>query len=238
MTTTTTRIQIIHETRIRGHRLGRHIEHDPRSRAFELVVAPASAPLVSRAWKRHAPIFDQGDLGKCTCEAMGGCKMTEPFFDPSIVVSDATTTALYGEATRLDKIPGAYPPDDTGSSGIAAAKAATRRGWFTGYKHAFSLRAALAALQAGPVAIGINWYEGFDKPQGAHAELVIGGAVRGGHEVEINEIDVSRRLIRGPNSWSDQWGDHGFFCISFDTFERLLAEDGDVTIPRLDGAVA
>lgn len=220
-------------------RLGRHVEHDPRSKAFGTV--HALAPLVSMRWARVGPVFDQGaptpeapeGLGSCTCEAMVGCLMTAPFFDPDRRLTQADCVALYSDATRLDKIAGHYPPDDTGSSGLAAAKAAHKRGWLHAYHHAFTLHAALAALRKGPVMIGVNWYEGFDAPAGQRAELQIAGDVRGGHELEVNEIDVPAQLIRGPNSWGDEWGDHGFYTMSFETLHRLLHEDGDCTVPVL-----
>lgn len=225
------RVTVIHERRVTGRRLGRHIEHDPRSKAFAIKAPVDATPIVSKVWTRHAPIFDQGDLGKCTCEAAGGCAMTEPLFVPGRLITDVDTTALYTEATKLDRIPGQYPPDDTGSTGLAAAKAATRRGWFSRYEHAFSLAATLRALQSGPVMIGINWYEGFDRPVGLGAELQISGSVRGGHEMEVLGIDVERALFRIANSWGESFGDHGYVTMAFGTLDRLLHEWGDVTIP-------
>ena len=164
---------------------------------------------------------------------MVGVLMTEPFFRPDRILGQADAEALYQDATRLDTIPGHWPPTDTGSSGLAAAKAATRRGWLRAYQHAFTLRAFLSALGRGPGGIGIPWYEAFDAPHGRDAELVIGGAVAGGHELEVTEIDVSRRLIRGPNSWGVGWGDHGYFTMTFDTLDQLLHEQGDALVPLL-----
>jgi len=182
---------------------------------------------------RHAPVFDQGDLGKCTCEAAVGCAMTDPIWHPGLSLSDDDATKLYEAATRLDKIPGVYPPDDTGSTGLAAAKAAMRAGYFGGYSHAFSESAALDALShVGPIMLGIKWYEAMDRPVGVRAELRIGGAVRGGHELEVSRIDVGARMIFGPNSWGVGWGASGWWSMTFKTFERLLADSGDVVIPR------
>ena len=40
-------------------RLGRHVEHDPRSRAF----SAGTAVVKTVTYKRHGEPFDQGDLG-------------------------------------------------------------------------------------------------------------------------------------------------------------------------------
>ncbi len=212
-------------------RLGRHIEHDPESRSFATV--HTTAPLQSASWVRYGDVFDQGDLGSCTCEAMCGVLMTGLFYNSQRLITQDDCISLYEQATKLDRIPGHYPPDDTGSSGLAAAKAAHKRGWLRAYHHAFSLHAALASLGHGPGMLGINWYEGFDRPIGQRAELQIAGDVRGGHEVEICEIDVTAQLIRGVNSWGTGFGDHGYFTMSFETLDKLLAEQGDFVVPIL-----
>jgi hypothetical protein len=163
---------------------------------------------------------------------MAGALATGPHFQPGRVVDEAFAVKLYSQATYLDYIGGHYPPEDTGSTGLAVAKAASRMGFIHAYHHAFSLQGALAALSnVGPVIIGVNWYAGFDEPVGPHAELQIGGDVRGGHEVELLAIDVDARMVRGVNSWGSGWGDKGYFTLSFATFDQLLGERGDVVVP-------
>ncbi len=222
--------KVIHLPEIPGAgRLGRHIEHDERSRCF---AAPqASGPLVSADWPRHCDPFDQGDLGSCTGNAMAGAAMTGPLFKVGRHLDESNAVTLYEAATRLDKVPGHYPPEDTGSSGLAVAKAAQRAGLISAYHHAFGLGAALSSLSKGPVIIGINWYEGFDAPQGTAALLAISGQPRGGHEVVLDGIDVKAGVVKGTNSWGLSWGNHGKFCMTFATFGRLLQESGDVVAP-------
>ncbi len=112
-------------------RLGRHVEHDPRSRAF----SAGTAAIKSVRYKRHGNAFDQGELGSCTGNAMAGVLMTEPLWIRGRNLTEADAVTLYKAATRLDKIPGKYPPDDTGSSGLAVMKAAVKAKYIAGYSH-------------------------------------------------------------------------------------------------------
>ena len=210
---------------IRPHRrLGRHVEHDPRSGDFRV---SAAASIESVEWKRHVGIFNQHDIGSCTGEAMAGALSTQPFthhFHQKMAVE------LYHEATELDSVPGTYPPDDTGSTGLAVAKAALQDGYIARYEHAFSLDEALAALMRGPVITGINWYTEMDEPD-EKGLVTVGGTIRGGHEICVIGVDTDARTIRFANSWGTEWADRGYGTLSWSDWERLLHEEGDVTVP-------
>jgi hypothetical protein len=222
------RVRHIPERIIHGRRLGRHIEHDERSRAYE---APRMVgPIRSVEWKRHCPAFDQGELGSCTGNAMAGLLMTEPFFTPGRELTEDDAVKLYSAATSLDRIPGHYPPDDTGSSGLAIMKAAVRLGFIRAHHHVFSFAGALAALQSGPVIMGLPWYEGFDTPIGDRAEVCTSGEIRGGHEIEAYMLDIENGFVGFWQSWGPDFGDRGRFVMSFETLRRALKEDGDVTV--------
>jgi hypothetical protein len=209
-----------------AHRLGRHIEHDQRSRAFPAARAPK---VVSVAHTRHCPPFDQGETGSCTGNAEAGVLMTDPTFVTGRSLTEADAVVLYEKATHLDRITGSYPPDDTGSSGLAVMKAAKALGYITGYRHAFGLQHALEALVLAPVITGVSWYEGFDSPN-SDGTVKISGSVRGGHEFEVVAIDADAHTVRACNSWGTGWGDHGYFQFSWDTWDQLLEERGDVTV--------
>ena len=223
---------VIHipETTITGKRLGRHVERDERSRAFS-VASHATGVLKTTQHRRHCSPFNQGDLGSCTGNAMVGALMTGPLFKATRILGEQDAVDLYSAATRLDRIPGHYPHDDTGSSGLAVAKAAQQRGYISSYRHAFGISQALTALSRGPVIVGVNWYEGFDMPVGTSAELQILGTIRGGHEMVIDGIDVESGYVHLTNSWGSQWGNQGTCVMSFATLRRLLVEGGDVTVP-------
>jgi hypothetical protein len=210
-------------------RLGRHVEHDPRSLAFP---APVADTLATTLHKRHSRVLDQGDLGSCTGNAMTGLLGTDPHYRPHTKPTDNETLAvrLYGLATQLDGFDGTYPPDDTGSTGLAVAKAAQQLGLIASYSHAFGLDHALHALVLAPVIIGVNWYDSFDKPDPhGYVDIASGAHVRGGHEFELIGLDVDRQRVQAVNSWGTGWSVRGHFEFSFNTFDRLLQEDGDCT---------
>lgn len=217
-----------------GMPLGRHVEHDSRSRAYEHPVEGRG--IVSAVHARHVPILDQGSLGSCTGNAAAGALGTEPDslgLTPAQVagINEKFAVGIYSAATKIDEFPGTYPPDDTGSSGLAAAKVCTTNHWCAGYTHTFSLDAALAALGTTPVITGINWYDSFDDPDpDGYIYIASNASVRGGHELEIREIDAAAQLVWLDNSWGASWGLGGRCCMSFDTWGQLLDEQGDVTI--------
>ncbi len=227
----------LQDDRFETNGLGRLVEHDERSRRYAFNATKAT--LTSVHHERRVPVLDQGQLGSCTGNAMTGLLGTVPFFAtlPTSALSATDAAAdeqvavgLYSDATKLDSYPGTYPPTDSGSSGIAVAKAAKAKGWISGYQHTFDLNSALAALAVTPVIIGINWYEGFDSPTAA-GELSVAGSVRGGHEVVLDQLDVEHKRVWLTNSWGTSFGQHGRAFFSWDTFSRLLSEQGDCTVP-------
>ncbi len=226
--------EIIPEIVVPGKRLGRQIEHDHQSRGFQATVRQQK--IVSKDWKRYCDAFDQGDIGSCTGNAMAGALTTEPFFEQGRKIDESLAVLLYSFATRLDYISGHYPPDDTGSSGLAVAKVAHKLGYIRAYHHTFTLAGLLASLShTGPVIVGISWYSSFDNPVGIDSmlEITSDAEVRGGHEVELLGIDAENRIVKGINSWGRDWGTNGRFTMSFDTLHRLLDEKGDCVVPIL-----
>jgi len=223
-------VKIIKEREGAG-RLGRHVEHDPRSRAF----SAGTAAIKSVRHQRHGSAFDQGQLGSCTGNAMAGALMTEPLWVRGRNLTEANAVALYKTATTLDNIRGKYPPDDTGSSGIGVMKAAVKAKYIAGYSHTFSLQQLLGSLVLVPGILGVNWYDSFDNPASdGQCRLTSSAKVRGGHEVEMFGIDAAKKRVWCYNSWGPTWGGrgNGTFYFSWSTLDRLLGEKGDATFPR------
>lgn len=210
--------------------LGRLVQHDERSRAYAFTATPRR--LTSVTHQSHIAVLDQGDLGSCTGNATVGALGCDPYFPTETVTLDETLAVkVYSLATTLDDYAGTYPPTDSGSSGLAAAKAAKQLGLISGYQHAFNVSAALAALQTGPLITGIDWYESFFTPSTKGlVGIQTGDKVAGGHEIAVTGYDDANQLVWFTNSWSNTWGVKGRFCMTVATWSQLLSQDGDATI--------
>lgn len=230
-----------------GGPCGRHIEHDERSRQYAAMAAPTQL-LRTTKHKRRVGIYDQGKAvrirgmefpdgtGSCTGNACAGALSTSPFRHS--YRAESTAIGFYEAATRIDSFDGTFPPTDTGSSGLAVAQVAKARGLISRYEHAFNLQAALTALLAGPILIGVNWYDSFDRP-GADGLITLSpnAQIRGGHEMEVSELLLATDgaytgsdRVRIPQSWGYGFGDKGWIEMEIATLDRLLSEDGDATI--------
>jgi hypothetical protein len=150
---------------------------------------------------------------------------------PPEQITNELATGLYSAATRLDRIDGDWPPDDTGSTGLAVAKAVTAAGHIGGYQHITDPGQFAAALQAAPVLVGTYWYGSmfFPDSQGNIEIDEAGSWFAGGHEYLCDEIAADGRL-GFQNSWGPDWGLDGRFYVELDSFLSLLADKGDATV--------
>lgn len=216
------------------YRLGRHVRHDSRSRAYR-VWLPAGTEIRDAEWTRRIGILNQGRIGSCTGNAGTGALGTDTAAEPGWAIvqgrplDEAYAVQLYSDATAIDDAPGQYPPDDTGSDGLSIAKVLRARGVVSSYSHAFGLGDVLAGLQLGPVMLGTAWHEAMFTPD-RNGEVHIGGQVAGGHEYVARILDTERRMVGCDNSWGASWGIAGSFWLSWDTLGELLADDGDATV--------
>lgn len=235
----------LHEIAVPSRRLGRHVAQDPKSKNFP---APESATIfsVNHAIPTDLPL-DQGNLGSCTGNAMTGMLVTEPFITNTLRVSggrllnEDDAVHLYGQATRLDHYKGVYPPNDTGSSGLAVCKAAQKDGYLNGYAWCFGLEHAVRTLVLQPCIAGTEWLSGMDSPD-ANGVVHVTGNVRGGHEYLLCELVIANEhggnipqlladpanLIGAENSWGPAFAKGGRFYIPIPEFGQLLKSHGDV----------
>lgn len=214
--------------------LGRLQEHDVRSRAFGLAErVVAELPAVAIRWQRHGPLFSQ-DVGCCTACAALGLMMTGPF-STGAVYTLADAHAFYTAETRLDGIRGVWPPDDTGSSGLAAMKTLRKWGLISAYYHAFSPRVAVAALARGPIAVGTVWLESMFTPRNGRIVVERSSPVAGGHEYVIDGWDPARGEVHMTNSWGGDWGEAGGATLAYEDLAWLLAQGGDAVQPTVTG---
>ena len=223
------------------HPLGRRVEHDPRSLAYAHGVLPKTA-IKSVDWTRRAPIFDQGNRSSCTGNAAAGLVATDVLGRTGLTsvtvngqilpVDEDFAVNVYSLATRLDEFDGKYPPDDTGSSGLGAAKALKRMGLASSYRHAVHLDALKSALQSGPVMVGTVWLESmFETDPDGFVIVDRSSPVVGGHEYVISAYDAGRLAFRLDNSWGEGWGVRGSAWLSQTNLTWLLSQQGDVTVP-------
>lgn len=220
-------------------RLGRHVNHDPRSRAYRAPV-DTLAPR-TKVWRRHPPPFDQGQLGSCTANAVLGCAGSVPTWERGRPYSQRVAVRMYRRATALDPFDGAWPPYDTGSDGLSACKAAVEAGYATRYLWGFGVMdLCLIVSNIGPCAVGAAWYEGMDEPDPSSGLVRARGRVRGGHEWQVIGYHADESLgapradvFEAQNSWGKRWGVRGTgglggrFFITAVEMAALLHDGGD-----------
>lgn len=218
--------------------LGRHVRHDDRSWLFAYPTAGLTVQSVVHP--RHAPIFDQGQVGSCTGNAGIGALATDPLYGPysDLLISETLRTpyvldetgavALYSDAETLDG-DGPYPPQDNGSSGLSIAKVLQAAGAVSGYQHTFSLTDALKALSQTPILIGSDWTDSMFNPD-PDGRVRPAGAAVGGHQYVAREVDAEQRRVWCDNSWGPNWGIAGRFYLTFDDLGTLLDREGDVVV--------
>jgi hypothetical protein len=215
------------------YRLGRHVLHDPASRAFDAAHLERPRPLITTLHASRVPPWDQGDIGSCTANAALGCLVTAPNHCQRALDEDDART-LYRAETRIDdsRIPGHWEPEDTGSTGLWSMKALHQAGLISSYHHAFRLSTVLHLLLDRPVSTGVTWYESMFQVDDEHTIKVdFDSPVAGGHQVCLVGLDVDREAVRVRNSWGTGWADGGYAWLLWKDYDRLLMEDGDAVCP-------
>lgn len=238
--------------------LGRHVQHDSRSRAFTFQVPATAAKHVSVLWPHSTPVLNQGGKAACTGDAMAQLLNCDMFASVRTLVKSLpeaglTTTApwltqadalaIYSLGTHYDGFGPSqyYPPNDDGGSGLGVAKAAQELGYVDRYQHCYTFAQLQAAIQVQPVIVGTSWTNPMFTCDPATGFITTGqlndNTVVGGHEWVLLGIDYQLMCVVGLNSWGSGWGggpglSHGLFRVSFNDFQALLADDGDIVVPH------
>lgn len=211
------------------------ITHDPASRAFPAMglLALPSVPRRDRTWRRGV-VYDQGPTSSCVGQTFKGILNSAPVSTglKYQVRTRLDAVDLYRNAQRFDQWPG-EEPDYEGTSALGACKYLQGQGLISEYRWCFGVDDVIDTLvQHGPVGIGVVWYGGMMNTDSSGFVHPTGSKV-GGHEVEINGVNVKGRYVIGTNSWGAGWGVKGRFKLSWDDLGTLLDDDGDaVTVVR------
>lgn len=185
----------------------------------------------SRFWAPSRLVLDQGREGACVGFGVTGEYGASPVRG---VVSNAIAHDVYKRAQLVDEFEGeAYE----GTSVRAGMLVGRERGWWSGFRWALNLGELRAALELGPVVIGVEWREGMYEADGGALFPV--GAVVGGHCLLVTGYAPRRRVgsYTGPayrlrNSWGRGWGINGSAYIASDALDGILfGSGGEAAVP-------
>lgn len=210
--------------------LGRQVVHDSRSRSFAARVAVDRSTWRDKAIRIYDPIPNPNQVVGC-CTGVAKCVQLNAVGNrvKGRVLDMWMAESIYSRNTQIDPWEGEWPPDDTGSSGLASAKTAIEFGLAGEYRWLFGgADEVVQAVMAGQtISVGTWWYwdmfnqdsRGLVRPTGGQA---------GGHQYTIRGYDVDRDWVLG-RCW---WGSFRDFWISRADLHALLMDDGDAHFQR------
>lgn len=194
---------------------------------------PQLAPVKPRKVAYHeGKILDQGSHPHCVSYSGLGFMRAAPMMR----AENYQTTEVYNECQRHDEWIGeSY--DGTSVRGLM--KVMTTRGYISSYVWGQSSDEAIAWMNGGhgTIIIGTNWYASMDSvdQNGFIVEPSSISTPIGGHAYRVNWWDAKRHGFLIVNSWGEYWGTlakntlTGKAYMSRALFDRLIAEDGEVT---------
>lgn len=230
----------LHIRRLEQHdpRLGRHVVHDPRSKAFARGLTVDTSTWHDKAIRIYDPSPNPDQpVGNCTtcskCSQLNAAGNRKK----GVVLNMDDSLTMYEYETTIDPFPGYFKRDDpksedTGSNGVAACKTAQHfgrggeYGWFFGGADEIVQHFMDLTRYPIPVSVGTRWdYRMFDQT-GSYRGLGFvqpGGGVAGGHQWTI------RGYLEHPDALIGRcwWGDFKDFLIKREHLAELLADDGD-----------
>jgi len=224
----------------------------PDQRDKRLSLVPASYPPYVDLRSALPAVYDQGQLGSCTANALAGAMQFDqwkekiPGFMPSrlflyynervlegTVDSDAGASLRDGLKTMVSDgvCPESAWPYEISQFAVDPPNAIY--GWAAAYKTTsywslsqdlLNLRACLTARY--PFVFGFSVYESFESPAVAQTGIVPmpqpQEALLGGHAVLCVGYNEARQCFWCRNSWGASWGIDGHFWMPY---EYLLSAD-------------
>jgi hypothetical protein len=130
----------------------------------------------------------------------------------------------YSRNTEIDPWAGSWPPDDTGSSGLASCKSAQEHGLGGEYRWLFggADEVVQSIMQGKVISVGTWWYESMFHPQPSGL-ITVHGDRAGGHQYAARAYDKGRDLV-GLRCW---WGSYRDVWIHRTALDDLLRDGGD-----------
>lgn len=225
---------VIIERRLESHdpRLGRHVYHDERSRAFALADLGGKFAVDRSSWHdKTVRLYDPApkpnqEIGNCTACAKAMQLNSAGNRKIGTRLNMDWAISLYSLETEIDPFPGTYPPDDTGSNGLASCKAAQQRGTGGTYRWIFGgADEVVQAVMAGwAVSVGTRWDNDMFHPD-ASGLIHPGGGEAGGHQWVVRRYWHSRDWV-GVDCW---WGGWKAWLKRSD-LQALLDDQGDAHV--------
>ena len=208
--------------------LGRNKVHDPASRGFPMGATINKDAWVTKSIRIYDPLINPNQChGECTgCanammhNSVGNRKKGE-------ILGMEYAHKAYSGASAIDPWPGSWPPNDTGSSGLAAAKTAQVLGVGGEYRWIFggADEVVQTVMSGRVVSCGTWWHDGMMR----HDEqrfIVPSGSRVGGHQYVVRGYNKSLDavLIR---CW---WGVYRDVYLKRAHLNDLLLDGGDAHV--------
>jgi hypothetical protein len=204
-----------------------------------------ASPDRDQLWSFSKPVLNQMNTSSCV-----GNTVTQ-FFNTDYAApvrklkgvdwyTETEALEVYHLATVADGVTAdIYPPNDDGTSSLGGAKAAQELNLANSYEHAFDFETFRAAIETQPVCVGTLWTNQMftADPTGLISVGPLGDVndpnnpyIAGGHEYLALGISYTLQRVRFLTSWGPDFGIGGQFMMTFNDFETLLANQGDILV--------
>lgn len=199
---------------------------DPRSKNYPIRTLTTGKHYRSYTWGLpEGARLDQGYEGACTGFAFAHDLACRPGVIPA---PEWLARSIYYRARHLDEWEG---ENYEGSSVLGAVKAVSELGVYGEYRWAFSVEELARAVgYVGPAVLGVNWYEGMNRPK-KHGAISVSGKLLGGHAILCRGFHNGTGLFRLSNSWGTQWGFGGDCFLPWESMRHLIDEGAEVCVP-------